>query len=324
MEATLEKRTLGFHASGCNCVTCRRGLSNKTVLEEILQETRERTDGQTGCGCHKCRQQTKESEMIQNEIQRLGSVLSSEQELELSRAIQKIKQYAKKGLAIGDIIRRILVPATDMDAARFYEEQRRRQQAAAVEQADPGKKDKMVIKPDKEIPLIQEILMELELPKKYDGTKLTKGEKKSLRHQATRGREKIPEWIARCKEIQKRTGRRCQIHHLIPLQHTHLFRQNPNKGNNLLLLTQRQHANIHKLLNAALEEAKNKVLQKHAARYAPIQKDLDVERRKVLIRFKRLLLTKHKNAAVPSQLKTRIIKEILQELELSGISLKAV
>ena len=323
MQTTSIKRTSGLHSSGCNCASCRQNASNKTIMDEILQETSKLSAGDSGCGCHQCTQR-KESELIQNEIQRQGGHLSEEQELELGKALQKIKEYAKKGIAIGDIIRRILVPGTDMDAARFYEEQRRRQAAAAVEQADPGRRDKMVIKPDKEIPLIQEILMELELPKKYDGTKLTRGEKRSLRDQATRGRDKIPEWVARCKEIERRTGKRCEVDHAIPLQYTHLFKQNPNKGNNLLLLTQQQHSKIHKQLNAALLEAKKNVFKKHAERYAPIKRDLDIERRKVLVRFKKLLLEKHGNAAVPKHLKNQVIKEILHELELSGISLKGV
>ena len=158
----------------------------QTIIDEVFQEVYNSSASHDSvCGCHKCKQRQREDEfeMIQNEIQQLGLELSNEEELELGKAIAKIRALAAKGyrkakplIVIGDIIRRILTPSPDFkeppekppvemvskDTARFYEEERKRRRDAAIQQAAVEKKNKVIRKPDTELSVMQEIFMELE------------------------------------------------------------------------------------------------------------------------------------------------------------------
>ena len=148
-------------------------------------------------------------------------------------------------------------------------------------------------------PSLLEMMLELELPLKHGGTKLTTGQKDALRAQARRGRDGITQWKKRCAYL-KRIGQDCHIHHAIPLQYIHLFKgRNPNRTTNVLLVSTKQHQKIHAALRKVLENAKDK--------------------KKALEKFRNYLLKTYTEARVPRNYKDKILREILQELQLTGI-----
>lgn len=147
--------------------------------------------------------------------------------------------------------------------------------------------------------LMQELLMEtLELPEKLDGTKLTQGNKNAFRAQAQRGRDKIAAWRNRCTQL-KAQGKDCHIHHIIPLQYIHLFKgRNPNKRNNVLLLSDEQHKKIHTALRNWLNKA------------TTIE-----QKKKRLETFRKWILASknYSNAKVPPSFKGPVLKELFRE-----------
>jgi hypothetical protein len=166
MPATMERSKSEVHSSGCNCSSCQNNSGNKTVIDEILQEVYQpQLKTNTGCSCHACKhaKQQNELELIQQQMQRIGSGLSFEEELELGKALVKIKELAKKGVrkashpAFGLLLKAASLfnphqqlpahPEQTLDYARYAEEENRRRREAGMQQAIQNKRAKVAGKP---------------------------------------------------------------------------------------------------------------------------------------------------------------------------------
>jgi hypothetical protein len=152
--------------------------------------------------------------------------------------------------------------------------------------------------------ILQEIFAELDylLGAHTTGRRLTDSDKDSYRAQAIRGRNKILEWKKKCKELKKQ-GNPCEVHHVIPLQYAHLFKgKNPNRKENVLLLSRTAHDKIHANLAKALAKASN-----------------NKERKGILEKFRKNTMAQQRyaDAKVPSGYSDSILREILQEANLS-------
>jgi len=166
MQATFQRSSSGLHASGCNCRSCQSNSGNKTVIDEILHEVYQpQSKTNTGCSCHACTHaaQKNELEVIHQEIQKIGSGLSFEEELELGKALLKIKNLAKKGVrkashpAFALLLKVASLfnphqqlpahPEQTLDYARYAEEENRRRREAGMQQAMQNKRAKVTDKP---------------------------------------------------------------------------------------------------------------------------------------------------------------------------------
>jgi len=135
-------------------------------MDEILQEVYQpHSKTKTSCSCHACTHAKQQNELglIHQEIQRIGSGLSFEEELELGNALVKIKELAKKGLrkashpAFALLLKLASVfnphqqlparPEQTVDYSRYQEEEKRRRRQAAIQQAIQNKRAKVTDKP---------------------------------------------------------------------------------------------------------------------------------------------------------------------------------
>jgi hypothetical protein len=150
--------------------------------------------------------------------------------------------------------------------------------------------------------ILEELLTEaFELPQQLDGTKLSGGNKDAFRSQAQRGRDKISKWRIRCAKLRAQ-GKDCHIHHIIPLQYIHLFKgRNPNRTDNVVLVSDEQHKNIHAKLRFLIKKARN-----------------NEERKKILEAFRKGVLRNryYANAKVPDSFKQPLLKELFKETNL--------
>lgn len=89
-------------------------------------------------------------------------------------------------------------------------------------------------------------------------SELNQAEKRAFRAQMKTGRDRTTTgtWYEQCK---KNNNGKCELHHIIPLQYTHLFKKkvalnsnskhHPNHVNNLVLVGQKPHDQIHAIIN---------------------------------------------------------------------------
>jgi hypothetical protein len=146
-----------------------------SLLNELFNEAglSNNSGNSSGCQCSTCRANS--GNEINPEIFELGWELNQEEEYELSKAFEKIKNLAKRGynkakpvIVTADIIRRLIFPATEpvpvmKDVATYIEQDKKRQTQDRVEAAQQPGKGNFKQKPNPEISMIQEIFMESEI-----------------------------------------------------------------------------------------------------------------------------------------------------------------
>ncbi|RQO32137.1 hypothetical protein DBR32_00550 [Taibaiella sp. KBW10] len=159
-------------------------------------------------------------------------------------------------------------------------------------------------------------------------------EKRAFRGQMKTGRDRTStgSWYEDCK---KKNGK-CELHHIIPLQYTHLFKKNlnpqsnskhhPNHVNNLVLVGQKPHDQIHAIVNKHLWPIyekygvpKNKSLA-NAILVIPtlekrnaFQRELKAALQKAKAETLAYVKKNHVNAFVPAGFKGSILKEIMEQ-----------
>ena len=150
-----------------------------SILEEIFQEASiPCTNPNCQCAACRSRRDNVNNSSLQ-QIRELGFELTGEEEYELSKAFDKIKNLAKRTyhrarpfIVTADIIRRLISPATDpipqmKDVASYVEQNKRRQTQERIERAQLAAKGNVTQKPpDGEMSLLQEVFMEEEFPEK--------------------------------------------------------------------------------------------------------------------------------------------------------------
>lgn len=161
----------------------------------------------------------------------------------------------------------------------------------------------------------------------------TNTEKRAFRAQMKTGRDRAStgKWYEDCK---KKNGK-CELHHIIPLQYTHLFQKNlkpsstskhhPNHVNNLVLVGQKPHDQIHAIVNKHLWPIyekygvpKNKTLANGIlviptiAQRTAFQQELKAALLKAKAETLTYVQQNQVNAFVPSSFKGSVLKEILE------------
>lgn len=95
-------------------------------------------------------------------------------------------------------------------------------------------------------------MLETGLPVVFE---LNAGKKAALRSQARRGRNRISGWANKCKlknERDRTCNCGCEIHHVVPLQFAHHFKEHSNSNDNIVLLSRNEHLKMHSELTRAL------------------------------------------------------------------------
>lgn len=163
---------------------------------------------------------------------------------------------------------------------------------------------------------------------------LSQAEKRAFRSQMKTGRDRSTtgDWYEQCK---KNNNGKCELHHIIPLQYTHLFKKNialsshskhhPNHVKNLVLVGQKPHDHIHSIINKQVWPIyekygvpKNKTLATGIlsiatqAKRDAFQKELKAALTKAKAETLAYVRKHHVQAFVPAGFQGKVLKEIFE------------